>query len=70
MKKHNEAYDENLTLTYEGGCPARFCKPEGYDNGQGKTYPEIDPLEDKRPINISDNVKRLIYDIESRETYG
>ena len=75
MKK-KEAYDPKLTLTYEGGCPSRFCYPKGYHrakerkvtmNMAGATYDGIANREKEYLSELPPHVLKLMVAIEERK---
>ncbi len=62
--------DETLIPTYEGGCPSRYVKLDGYDNCAGQLADSYDPLINRRRA-ISPNVHKLIKQIRKRKNnYG
>jgi len=74
--EEKEAYDPKLTLTYEGGCPSRFCYPKGYHgakerkvtmNMAGATYDGIANREKEYLSELPPHVLKLMVAIEERK---
>lgn len=79
MYIYDKPVDTSLMPTYEGGCPSRFVKPEGYDSGVdytimvnvlGRTYDgKVISYYTKGSRHDNPQVNRLMEEIDERATH-